>query len=100
MIRDEPLEYYAFVADRADDQDLRQEMWSQVNQLCTLVVRTVENTVSKNKGNQRMKKKKVAKENYIDESEAKLLFSLSTSGGVQSAVQTAIKLAQTKMGVG
>ena len=64
-------------------------------------MRTVENTVNKHKGNQRMKKKKSAnKDNYVDASEAQFLFQLSMKGGVPSTVQAAIKSAQAKMGAG
>jgi ribosomal protein L16/L10AE len=65
----------------------------------TLIVRSVENTVNKNKGNQRMKKKKGSKggdDNFVDVTEAKFLFSLSMAGGINSAVQAAIKTAQSK----
>ena len=30
LMESDPVAYFDFVADRADDEDLRQEMWSQV----------------------------------------------------------------------
>ena len=67
----------------------------------TLIVRSVENTVNRNKGNQRMKKKKGkgGEDQFVDATEAKFLFSLSMSGGVASQVQAAIKTAQSKASV-
>uniref|UniRef100_A0A7S3BD38 Uncharacterized protein n=1 Tax=Haptolina ericina TaxID=156174 RepID=A0A7S3BD38_9EUKA len=87
MMAEDPAGYLDFVHERAEEPELRQEMWSQVNQLLTYIVRSVLMIVERHKGNQRVtKKSNKAGELVIDEKQAAFLFQLSGQGAGQKLV--------------